>query len=44
MDDDMMVNFTKLDNYLTQPDINHKALHCLVQEYMPAIRESESKW
>ena len=44
IDDDMMVNFTKLDNYLSKENINHEALHCPVNSGMPALRDYKSKW
>ena len=44
IDDDMMVNFTKLDNYLTESKINHQALHCPINIGMPALRDYNSKW
>ena len=44
IDDDMMVNFTKLDNYLSKENINHEALHCPINSGMPALRDYKSKW
>ena len=44
IDDDMMVNFTKLDNYLTKENINYDALHCPINNGMPALRDANSKW
>ena len=44
IDDDMMVNFTKLDNYLTKENIDYEALHCPINTGMPALRDYKSKW
>ena len=44
MDDDMMVNFTKYDEYFSNPEINHDRLHCPINSGMSVIRDMHSKW
>ena len=44
IDDDIMLNFTKLDNHLTKENINHQAIHCPINSGMPALRDWKSKW
>ena len=44
IDDDMMVNFTRLDNYLSKEDINHQAIHCPIIDKSIVIRDPKNKW
>ena len=44
IDDDITVNFTRLDNYLTEENINHEAIHCRVHLSKMPFRDPKSKW
>ena len=46
IDDDITVNFTRLDSYLTNENTNHEAIHCrkhCLNDCKP-FRDPKSKW
>ena len=44
IDDDIMVNFTKLDAYLSNENINQQAIHCPIHGSKKVMRKPKSKW
>ena len=44
IDDDIMVNFTRLDNYLSKENINHQAIHCPIHGNNRVMRDPKAKW
>ena len=44
IDDDIMVNFTRLDTYLSKENINHQAIHCPVHPSKKVMRDPKTKW
>ena len=44
IDDDIMVNFTRLDKYLTSENIDQQAIHCPIHGSHNVLRDPKSKW
>ena len=44
IDDDITVNFTRLDSYLTNENTNHEAIHCRKHLSNKPFRDPKSKW